>query len=66
MTVADYDIFKRRQAFQSYRPTRMQLVGTDTNLCAETVLNPVRKTTRGIDHHRTGIDFMQKTLRPRQ
>ena len=50
MAVADDDVFQGRQAFQAHRATCMQLVGTDTDLGTQAVLETVGKSTRGIDH----------------
>ena len=53
VTVADDNVFQGRQAFQSHRAARVQLVGTDTDLGTQAVLETVGKTTRGIDHYGT-------------
>ena len=38
----------------------MEFLGTDTNLCAQTIFKAVGKSGRGIDHHRAGIHLTQE------
>ena len=40
--------FGGRKGVQSHRPPGMDLLGTDSNLCPESELKPVRESGRGI------------------
>src|SRR3989337_2168302 len=64
VTVADHDEFLGSQSFQAYRSPRMEFVGADPHLGAESILETVGKTGRGIHHHGTGIHLGEEAPRP--
>ena len=62
MSIPKDDELLRGEALDPDRPARMELVGADPDLGAETVLEAVGEAGRGIDHDRAGIDLAQEAL----
>src|SRR5690554_2391283 len=60
VSVAKHHVFFAGQPQQSDRATGMQLVGGNADFRAQTVLETIGKTGRGVDHHRTGVHFGQE------
>src|SRR5690606_17582991 len=63
VAVAEHHVFLAGQAVQADRAARMQLVGGDTDFCAQAIFKAIGKACRGIDHHRTGINFGKEAPR---
>src|SRR3546814_2606683 len=65
-TVAHHDPLHRGQTSETARTARVELVGTDADLGAETVFVATVETRRRIDHHPTRMDLAHEATRVRQ
>src|SRR4029453_16169201 len=61
--LSEHHVFERRQALEADRATCVQLVVADSDLGAETVLEAVCKSGRGVDHDGGRVDFAHEAHR---